>query len=468
MPNASDPRLNGNPPGAEIGVLATMLLSGGDRYAALPQVLALGGAPRRDRGDRPATRDDPPTGDARGARVRGSAARRDPGADDLQRPRRRELPRRVRVRALRTDAARSRPARALPRSGADDEAHDADHAAPARPRRARRLAAAALPGARRRGACRAAARGSVVPRQPRRDRRRRRRARGAHEPETGALAPRGDADDSALPVLVRRLLRVARHRRLHAVRRRRDRRARDRRVGRPFPRAPSRRGARRDRRGRGDRAPARPDRARTRSSPRLVQGLARPRPGGHRARRRVVAAPGRLGRRPLLVRAGRRGAARGRDRIRAARRRSAPAASGRRGPGVRAVRLYARLLAPRPVGSLARAVHDRRRRVRGRGLGAGARAALGRLGCCCDDRRRPPPVAPRDVHEAVERAVRVRRTTGRRSGSTPGMWCSTRFRERRASAALPPSSAGNAGWSPLLRARTTSSTSSSAMGSGTG
>ena len=42
VPNASDPRLDGNPPGAEIGVLATMLLSGGDRFAALPQVLALG------------------------------------------------------------------------------------------------------------------------------------------------------------------------------------------------------------------------------------------------------------------------------------------------------------------------------------------------------------------------------------------------------------------------------------------
>lgn len=41
VPNASDPRLDGNPPGAEIGVLATMLLSGGDRFAALPQVLAL-------------------------------------------------------------------------------------------------------------------------------------------------------------------------------------------------------------------------------------------------------------------------------------------------------------------------------------------------------------------------------------------------------------------------------------------
>ena len=58
----------------------------------------------------------------------------------------------------------------------------------------------------------------------------------------------------------------------------------------------------------------------------------------------------------------------------------APAAAGRRRPGVRTVRLHPRLLAPRPVGSLARAVHDRRRRVRGRGLGAGARAALGRLG----------------------------------------------------------------------------------------
>jgi len=42
VPNASDPRLDGNPPGAEIGVLATMLFSGGDRFAALPQVLAFG------------------------------------------------------------------------------------------------------------------------------------------------------------------------------------------------------------------------------------------------------------------------------------------------------------------------------------------------------------------------------------------------------------------------------------------
>ena len=39
---ASDPRLNGNPPGAEIGVLAAMLLWGGDRFVALPQLLALG------------------------------------------------------------------------------------------------------------------------------------------------------------------------------------------------------------------------------------------------------------------------------------------------------------------------------------------------------------------------------------------------------------------------------------------
>ena len=39
---ASDPRLDGNPPGAEIGILATILLWGGDRFVALPQLLALG------------------------------------------------------------------------------------------------------------------------------------------------------------------------------------------------------------------------------------------------------------------------------------------------------------------------------------------------------------------------------------------------------------------------------------------
>ena len=61
MPNASDPRLNGNPPGAEIGVLATMLLSGGDRYAALPQVLALGALLVAIAGIARRTRDDPPT-----------------------------------------------------------------------------------------------------------------------------------------------------------------------------------------------------------------------------------------------------------------------------------------------------------------------------------------------------------------------------------------------------------------------
>jgi hypothetical protein len=42
VPDASDPRLDGNPPGAEIGVLATMLLTGSDRFAALPQVAAFG------------------------------------------------------------------------------------------------------------------------------------------------------------------------------------------------------------------------------------------------------------------------------------------------------------------------------------------------------------------------------------------------------------------------------------------
>ena len=54
VPNASDPRLDGNPPGAEIGVLATMLWSGGDRYVAIPQliglamlVLSIGGIARR-------------------------------------------------------------------------------------------------------------------------------------------------------------------------------------------------------------------------------------------------------------------------------------------------------------------------------------------------------------------------------------------------------------------------------------
>ena len=78
-----------NPPGAEIGVLATMLLSGGDRFAALPQVTRSGGAPRRDRGDRTTPRGDASAGAAVGARVRGPAARRDPGPDLLQRPRRR-------------------------------------------------------------------------------------------------------------------------------------------------------------------------------------------------------------------------------------------------------------------------------------------------------------------------------------------------------------------------------------------
>jgi hypothetical protein len=42
VPNASDLRLDGNPPGAEIGILAGMLLTGDDRFAALPQVFALG------------------------------------------------------------------------------------------------------------------------------------------------------------------------------------------------------------------------------------------------------------------------------------------------------------------------------------------------------------------------------------------------------------------------------------------
>jgi hypothetical protein len=36
--HAVDPRLNGNPPNAEIGQLATMVLSGSDRYVALPQL----------------------------------------------------------------------------------------------------------------------------------------------------------------------------------------------------------------------------------------------------------------------------------------------------------------------------------------------------------------------------------------------------------------------------------------------
>ena len=38
---SSDPRLDGNPPGAEIGVLLTMVLAEGDRFVALPQLLAL-------------------------------------------------------------------------------------------------------------------------------------------------------------------------------------------------------------------------------------------------------------------------------------------------------------------------------------------------------------------------------------------------------------------------------------------
>jgi hypothetical protein len=40
LAGASDPRLDGNPPGAELGILATMLLGGGDRFVALPQLLA--------------------------------------------------------------------------------------------------------------------------------------------------------------------------------------------------------------------------------------------------------------------------------------------------------------------------------------------------------------------------------------------------------------------------------------------
>jgi hypothetical protein len=41
VPHANDPRLNANPPGAEIGVLTTMAASGGDRLVALPQLSAL-------------------------------------------------------------------------------------------------------------------------------------------------------------------------------------------------------------------------------------------------------------------------------------------------------------------------------------------------------------------------------------------------------------------------------------------
>jgi hypothetical protein len=40
--NALEPRLNVNPPNAEIGQLATMLLSGSDRYVTLPQLAAYG------------------------------------------------------------------------------------------------------------------------------------------------------------------------------------------------------------------------------------------------------------------------------------------------------------------------------------------------------------------------------------------------------------------------------------------
>ena len=40
VPNAVDLRLDVSPPNAEIGQLATMLLSGGDRYVAVPQLLA--------------------------------------------------------------------------------------------------------------------------------------------------------------------------------------------------------------------------------------------------------------------------------------------------------------------------------------------------------------------------------------------------------------------------------------------
>jgi hypothetical protein len=38
---ASDPRLDGNPPGAELGLLATMVLSRGDRLVAVPQIVGL-------------------------------------------------------------------------------------------------------------------------------------------------------------------------------------------------------------------------------------------------------------------------------------------------------------------------------------------------------------------------------------------------------------------------------------------
>ena len=38
--HANDPRLDGNPPGGEIGLLWTMALSGGDRFVALPQLAA--------------------------------------------------------------------------------------------------------------------------------------------------------------------------------------------------------------------------------------------------------------------------------------------------------------------------------------------------------------------------------------------------------------------------------------------
>lgn len=40
---SSDPRLDGNPPGAEIGVLLTLVLARGDRFVALPQLVALVG-----------------------------------------------------------------------------------------------------------------------------------------------------------------------------------------------------------------------------------------------------------------------------------------------------------------------------------------------------------------------------------------------------------------------------------------
>ena len=292
--HANDPRLNGNPPGGEIGLLWTMALSGGDRLVALPQLAAasalvvgvVGIAGRIGLSARSAL-----LGGLLFASLPLVAVQASTTYNDL-------VVASFLVIAAYASIGRARSELvllALAIGLALTTKFTGILALPgARPRRGGGEPDSALAGARRGRTRRDRARFAVVHRQPRRDRPFRRSADERHRSGAGANTARDRTDDPAGALLLRRFLRDTRDRpvpvavSVHHDRRdlRAPRAPRARRrssVGNRSRPDEARPGSRRRSRS-GDRSPRCPCRRRRPVPPGLARVLARRRQAGYRRR----------------------------------------------------------------------------------------------------------------------------------------------------------------------------------------